>query len=57
MQPCVTRVHICTRQTVLASGRERTRAEWEALLSSTGFKLRRIARTRGYLCVVEAVPV
>jgi hypothetical protein len=42
---------------MLASGRERTRSEWETLLSSTGFKLRGITRTRGALCVVEAVPI
>jgi hypothetical protein len=47
----------CARQTEQEFGRERTRVEWEALLSGAGFRLRSIARTRGPLCIVEAVPV
>ena len=44
-------------QTMLASGRERTRAELENLLAGAGFKLNRIVETHGPMCVLEAVPV
>ena len=44
-------------QTMLASGRERTRAEFENLLAGAGFKLTRIVETLGPMCVIEAVPV
>jgi hypothetical protein len=50
-------MRVCARQTEQEFGRERTRVEWEALLSGARFKLRSIVRTRGPLCVVEAVPV
>ena len=43
-------------QTMLASGRERTRAEFEKLFAGAGFKLNRIVETGGPMCVVEAVP-
>ena len=45
------------RQTLLASGRERTRAEFEKLFAGAGFKLNRIVESRGPMCVVEAVPI
>ncbi len=41
---------------VLVQGRERTAAQWRALLASAGFKLTRIVSCRGVFCVVEAVP-
>ena len=47
----------CASQTVLASGRERTRPEFDKLFAGAGFKLNRVVQTRGPLCVVEAVPI
>ena len=44
-------------QTMLASGRERTRAEFEKLFAGAGFKLNRVVQTHGPLCVVEALPI
>ena len=41
---------------VVAGGRERTEAEFAALLRSAGLALARIARTRTQLCVIEARP-
>lgn len=38
------------------AGRERTAAQWKALLAGAGFKLTRIVACRAPLCVVEAVP-
>jgi hypothetical protein len=39
---------------VVAGGRERTRAEWEALLAAGGFSLVRVVDTLGPLSVLEA---
>jgi hypothetical protein len=36
-------------------GRERTSAEFGALLKRSGFKLRRVVPTAGYLSIVEGV--
>ncbi|KAK9822176.1 hypothetical protein WJX81_006917 [Elliptochloris bilobata] len=38
-------------------GRERTRREYEKLFAGAGFSLKRTVRTRGPLCVTEAVPI
>ena len=44
-------------QTMLASGGERTRAQFEKLFAGAGFKLNRIVKTRGPMYVVEAVSI
>ena len=36
-------------------GRERTRAEFGSLLKQSGFKLRRVVPTAGYVSIVEGV--
>ena len=41
----------------LTGGRERTEAEYAALLSSTGFRLNRVLPVNSQFCVIEAVPV
>ncbi len=41
----------------MTGGRERTVAEYEALLTHAGFKLDRVTRTTSPMSVVEAVPV
>lgn len=38
----------------MLSGRERTRDDWEVLLSGAGFRLERIVDTAGPMCVIEA---
>lgn len=45
------------RRQVEQGGRERTPAQWKALLGGAGFKLTRIVACRSPVCVVEAVPV
>jgi hypothetical protein len=42
---------------VALHGRERTRAEWTAVLGRAGFQLDRVADTAGPLAVIEATPV
>ena len=42
---------------VFTDGRERTAAEYRALLRASGFRLRRIVATAGGASVLEAVPV
>ncbi len=39
----------------MTGGRERTVAEYEALLSAAGFKLDRVSRTASPMSVIEAV--
>jgi hypothetical protein len=41
---------------VMASGRERTAAEYETLLSAGGFELSRVVPTQAGASIVEAVP-
>jgi hypothetical protein len=38
-------------------GKERSRAEFEALLAAAGFKLQRIRPSCGIMLTLEAVPV
>jgi hypothetical protein len=40
---------------VAPGGQERTREEWESLLSGAGLSLERVVATRGPMCVIEAV--
>lgn len=40
---------------VMTGGRERTEAEFNALLASAGFRLTRVIRTASPVCVIEAV--
>lgn len=42
---------------VLASGRERTEAEYRALLFDSGFRLARVLPTRSSVSVIEALPI
>jgi len=39
----------------VTGGRERTRAEYEGLLASTGFRLERVIQTASQYSLVEAV--
>jgi hypothetical protein len=41
---------------VMTGGRERTKAEFTALLHAAGYKLTRIVPTLAPQCVIEAVP-
>ena len=41
----------------MTGGRERTAAEYGALLEKAGFKLNRVVSTESFMSVVEAVPV
>jgi len=41
---------------VMSGGRERTEAEWRALLAACGFRLERVARTSTPLSWIEAAP-
>jgi hypothetical protein len=41
---------------VFTEGRERTAAEYRALLGAAGFRVRRIATAGGGVSVLEAVP-
>jgi hypothetical protein len=40
----------------MTGGRERTKAEFRALLDAAGYKLTRIIRTKAPQSVIEAVP-
>lgn len=44
-------------QAAIASGQERTEAEFRALFAAAGFRLTRIVPTKSPVCVVEGVPV
>jgi O-methyltransferase domain/Dimerisation domain len=41
---------------MMTGGRERTEAEFRALLQEAGFELTRVVHTRGPICVIEAEP-
>ncbi|MET8685604.1 methyltransferase [Streptomyces sp. NPDC004732] len=38
----------------MVEGRERSRADWQSLLSGSGFRLDRVVQTGGPMCVIEA---